>query len=295
MAPTVCFTYDEGVNTFKLVIEENIVKVYKTIPDSDTCSTLQCDEEKDFMEVLEEFNENYVPYAESYPTKPDFVFEAIRIFINGQILTRVDSDVLNWTEEDEMRLSLLLEVNREENVYIWIGDSVIKFKTLAPIAKFNSKIDYYDCNAVDEDGNYYLMYAHAIMLFNESLNQDISKYDGEHQYYYRNCMITNIHPHYHNEGFNPKGIQAFYVNGHITNLELTTDPEKHFRDLVTAREIASCLRDPDVPQSGASIKDKDGNIVSISMQEYLDMVTELAKVRGFLPLNPETLSQRFCY
>jgi hypothetical protein len=303
---TTVFSYDEGVRTFKIVLQGNKIDVYKTMPDTDTENNIESDEESDPNRLTtynlspDELGENvayhvdYDPYKESYPSSPNFTFIATRIFIKGEIYNTADRKTLDYGEEDEEYLSLLLEIDPEEKQYVWIGWNIIKFKTISPVVQFNSVVSYYDCNAIDQDGNYYLMYALAVMKHSPTLKTNISKFDGPHQYYHRNCIVTDFRSFYHTQGYNPREIVAFYVNGVHRSIHYDVDAKEDYKSLLSQLVKAS-EKEPNVPQEGAYIKNKDNEFVPLPLEKYLEIIQELANAKGFLPMNAEVLSKRFSY
>jgi hypothetical protein len=101
-------------------------------------------------------------------------FQPRRIFIG----VSVRSDLTKNTFEYGKKItgnSILLEI--ANNSYVFIGESIFSFKSIAPITKYVSSVGYNDTpipHAIDKRGNYYLLLDGVVVNFAKTAMKKIS-------------------------------------------------------------------------------------------------------------------------
>jgi hypothetical protein len=158
--------------------------------------------------------------------------------------------------------TILLEL--DENKYMFIGDRVYTFESLAEIVTFLSPIGNNDVPypyAADVDGNYYLPVANAIVMASGAIRDAEDKY----RYFYDKSLITQdigyVEPKQPEATY--KNIKAFYINDEQYTMRLSFTP--------TGSE----------PDDEYTTEDFDGEVRTISYEDLQALYQEFAESKGF--------------
>jgi hypothetical protein len=166
--------------------------------------------------------------------------------------------------------SILLNINKNNNSYIFIGKNIIKFTSYNPITKFVSPVgDNYVPYpyAIDNNNLYYLLIDDIITIeFNKN-----SKYDNPYYYYYDMNLMTMdrslMKPRKLTHNF--QEIDYFYIDKEDYTLTYTPNPIKKYNRLM--KHYGSKL----------SIIKKDGTKIILNKKSYSKLMRDFGEFMKF--------------
>jgi len=189
------FIHDNGNTPFKVIIYDNIVKIFDNTTN----------------EKLITFFSNKIFIGESkYNPTTNFSVAYDPDFRGNSILLKLD-----------------------ENEYEFIGKEIFSFQTLGNIVKYESPIGNSDVSypyAIDEFGNIYLLIEDVILKHNEQLRNILQNNKDPYDYYYKNRIITksnfdNISEYYIDD---EKYILSYTPNHDYDNCLIRCDGQKMY-------------------------------------------------------------------
>lgn len=154
------YMHDNGGIPFMVETNKNTVKVYKRLPSDES--------------------------RYSFESTPKLTFKAKKIFIGNSPINSMTKFSGGYGKRFNGN-SILLHI--DSNNYVFIGENVFSFKSLAPIGKYVSPVGNNDVPypyAIDDQNNYYLIISN-IILKNPTIPK---KYDDPYQYYFDHHLIT---------------------------------------------------------------------------------------------------------
>lgn len=166
--------------------------------------------------------------------------------------------------------SILLHIN--DNKYMYIGDTIYKFKTKNKIVKYVSPVGNNDVPypyAIDDKQNYYLMIEHVIIT--NSYNE-LSDYEEPYEYYYNMNHIDK-------QAFN--NINVFFIGNKKYNFPYYPKPEENYKRLKNWNE------------GSLYIKYKNDNKKhKLTEKKYVKIINDFGKLMNFKPLSYTIIQDR---
>lgn len=159
--------------------------------------------------------------------------------------------------------------------YVFVGNTIQEFKTLAPVTRIESYVENndvpYPC-VVDEEHNVYLLLEGVVMK--HVTKKQIVPFGDVYGFYYAKHHLC---AHKHGVGF--EGIQTFYVNNNLILMHFAPFPKQEYKRL-TSKDMLE-----DFPNQGSdktlhnTLAIKVNNKVSaISERDYVAVMKRFAKV-----------------
>jgi hypothetical protein len=239
------YIHNNGARPFKVVIEGNNVKVFKI------------------------YESEYL-----YKSEPELDISVEQIFVPEK-------------EDDDTGNTILLKTG--VNQYIFIGCDISSFSSLDEIVRYESPIMGSDVPypyAIDKSNNIYLLIEKVIMTNIHELYPHISdilhshKFDP-YKFYYRVSIISKLH----------SGQRCKYIsNNEIYSMTIEGNPLDSYDDDSEEYEIKY---DPFpiqnykwlVGKNGKMLINRtDGTQIEYSESEYVKLMEDVGRKRGFIPL-----------
>jgi hypothetical protein len=248
---TTYYTYDNGSRPYKVVISNNIVNVY---------------------EYVSQQNDRDI-----YKTDQSFRFTTKQIFIGRSPKNRMTTFSGGYGKQFDGN-SILLHIKNLD--YVFIGDTVTKFKAHAKIVKYvspvgNNLVPY--PYAVDLLGNYYLIIENVMM----HRLPDNKKFGDPYQYYYTNCLITadmgRIPPKKPTVK-NFMDISSFYIGNDRYTMTYKTNPREEFIRLSANGDLR--------------IITTNRTQIILSKNSYVGIMKSFGKLKGFSPMNAKKMEAK---
>jgi hypothetical protein len=176
--------------------------------------------------------------------------------------------------------SILLE-ETEKEAWVWIGDSILRFKPFAPIVEFISPVGNNDVPypwARDEDGNTYL-FTEDVILSPECKWEDNDPY----RYYYDHQLMTT------DLGVIPPDEPLYPPVRGITKWKVGED-QYTLRCAVCAGQNWDRIMDWN--EGDLIFEYEDGTEKVISREEYIEIMEEVSRERGFSKFKNTVLMNR---
>jgi hypothetical protein len=218
----------------------------------------------------EEVESEEVESEEKYEQTPCFTVKALRVFIGES--RRCSLTNCQFGPEFSGN-TILCEVAKHE--YVFIGHTIERFTTQAPIESFQSPIGNRDVPypyAVDELHNTYLLIENVIL---SSDSWQRSDYDNPYPYYYDNRYITNNIGPAVTPAF--RDVLAWWTGQTINVLKYNPDPSKDY--------------DYHIPRKGKKMWIKLANkpVRELTREEYVSIVEDFGRFRRFVPLQMDAV------
>ena len=223
-------TLDNGGCPFTVKIKDNKVYVYKNIDDYD-------------LEFLHEYNPSHIFIGKS-------IVCPMTIFSGARDDPEFDGN------------SILLELNPNTLEYIYIGESIYKFKAYSKILSYdspvgNSSVPY--PYAVDENQNHYLMIEDIVLEMTERFREQLHAGQDVYDYYYDNHTIANKF----------ENIRMLKIDDENYNFTYSTEG---FDNFVARFDNAQ-----------VSIIKEDGIEEYFTKESYTELMKRFAEYRKFIP------------
>jgi hypothetical protein len=229
-------TLDNGGHPFTVKIKDNKVSVYKN----------DYNEEKDDydLEFLYEYNPSYIFIGKS-------ILCPMTIFSGARDDPEFDGN------------SILLELDSNTLEYVYIGESIYKFKAYSKILNYyspvgNSCVPY--PYAVDENNNYYLVIEDIVLKMTDNLRYVLDEGEDPYTYYYNFNKIAD----------NFENIRMLKIDGENYNFTYSTEG---FDNFVARFDNAQ-----------VSMVKEDGNEEYFTKESYTELMKRFAEYRKFIPL-----------
>ena len=237
-------TLDNGGNPFTVKIEDNKVSVYKN----------NCNEEGDYeLEFLNEYNPSHIFIGKS-------IVCPMTIFSGARDDPKFDGN------------SILLELDPNTLEYVYVGESIYKFKAYSKILSYvspvgNSSVPY--PYATDEFYNHYLMIENVVLEMTEKFREKLHEGKDPYEYYYDNHKIAD----------NFEDIRMLKINGKNYNFTYSTEEFDSFVARFNNAQIAMVKYD---------------NIEEYFTKEsYTELMNRFAEYRKFNPfINKKIIQKR---
>jgi hypothetical protein len=241
--------HDNGGRPFRVVIDANLVKIYKQIDHDD--------------KII-------------YSSEPVLVFEPKKTFIGK-------SPINEWTKfsggygKEFDGNTILLQIDDDE--YIYIGSEIFSFDTKSEIVDYVSIVGNNDVPypyAVDKNGNIYLITEDVILKNNEETTKNMAKYDNPYEYFYHHNLITD------DEGRIPPqkpsiqnfdNIDKFYIGKDKYTLTYEVLPENNYDRLMKSFDSGPLY-----------IKYTNGQKKELTKNNYVKLMKSYGEIKHFEPL-----------
>lgn len=196
---TTYLIHDNGDRSFKVVVENRRVKIYKSQTYRDT----------EFI----------------YKSTPSYIFDVAGVFVGESPLNSMTD--FSGGHGPAFSNSLLLQLS--ELRYVHIGRKIFSFQTCSKIISFVSPIGNNDVPypyAIDREGNTYLFLEQVIL---GAKHNNLEEYDDSYDFYYSASLMTTdtsrIPP---KTPINIMGITNFYIGEDEFIMRYQPFPKKNF-------------------------------------------------------------------
>ena len=241
MTSQIYYTHNNGTRPYKVEVKSNnTIKIYK---------------------------KTEIGYDNSY-----ILYEPIEIFIGKSIINKQTECSGGHGEEFDGN-SILLRL--ENNKYVFIGDKIVTFESIANIIQFISPVGNNDVPypyAIDIQNNIYLFVENIILLNNENLLKNLQENDNNPYHYYYFKLIKMVK--YNDEQNNYLNIKSFYIGNTKYDLTYTPYPEKNYNRII----------DLETPNK-LSIIDNNNKFNELTKLQYIELMQRYAIDNFIQPIN----------
>lgn len=240
------YIHDNGGRPFKVVINKGFVRIYRMVEINDT-------------------DEDENEHENKYENFPILIFESQKnsIYIGKSPMIEMTKFRCSYGPEFDGN-SILVHLG--DNTYVYIGDRIFSFKSLAPIVNFVSPVGNSDVPypyAIDSSENIYLLIEGIVIKKNTNTEKQIKEYDNPYAYYYDHSLITSdkgrIIPK-QPKIKNFQNIKKYFIGEEQYTLRYQVDPEKDY--------------DRVIPLLGNKmyISDTSDNKIELTKSKYIELM-----------------------
>jgi len=209
----------------------------------------------------------------TYHDKPYKTFNPKKIFIGKSPKNRMTKDSMGYGKSFDGN-TILLQL-KQPLEYVYIGESIFKFNSLAEITKYvspvgNNNVPY--PYAIDKEKNYYLL-VEDVILSNVPKKYNKDPYD----YYYDNNLITpdiGMIPLKQPTIKHFNDIVEFYIGDEPYTMRYVPRPAKHYTWVSKWDDFGK----------GIHIIDTKGKKIKLNKKKYIELMNDFGKLMEFRPL-----------
>ena len=217
-----------------------------------------------------------------YSTKPCFQCEATKVFIGKSPLNRMTEFSGGYGSRFKGNSILIENVIEDVKTYVFVGQQIVWFRPIAQIVQFMSPVGNNNVSypwARDELGNTYLMIENVIL----SPTCEWDDHDP-YEYYYDHNLMT---PHFGRKHVDGSCVQPLYPL--VNSIECLKVGIEKYAMIYHPFAKSDYNRMLDWKEGNISVLLTDGTERPLPLEEYVQMMKDCGKQRGFVPLITYTI------
>ncbi len=233
----------------------------------------------------------------SYETTPILIFESDQVFVGRS--PKIPMTEFSGGYGPKFEGNTIL-IHLEDNEYVFIGQEIYSFESIAPITEYVSPVGNNDVPypwAIDSAGNYYLLIEDVILINSKNTTSQIENSNDPYDYYYREHVI--VAARFDDEQpkkKNFKNIQGFWIGENMYNMTYVINPSKDYDRFLTFEDEDKKSNDKQSDNKNNKIEiyiiDATGKKIILSKSMFINLIKEFGDSKKFKPLQKTILEKR---